>query len=161
MGQRLFIPTASPTQRKIIWQLVLGLAKFYLGLARNSKLQNILMLSDSKLPFQRIFWGQRLFRSTASPIQLENNLAVGARVSDIYLGSAPELKLENILMLSLLLMAISGTRPEQMPCYLPEFTTFLVSNTLRFMHWNKKLPAERVIGIAHRTPRASGRAAEG
>ena len=107
------------------------------------------------------FLGQRLFRSTASPIQLENNLAVGARVSDIYLGLAPELKLENILMLSLLLMAISGTRPEQMPCYLPEFTTFLVSNALRFMHWNKKLPAERVIGIAHRTPRASGRAAEG
>ena len=59
------------------------------------------MLSDSKLPFQRIFWGQRLFRSTASPIQLENNLAVGARVSDIYLGLAPKLKLENILMLSL------------------------------------------------------------
>ena len=46
------------------------------------------------------FLGQRLFRSTASPIQLENNLAVGARVSDIYLGLAPKLKLENILMLS-------------------------------------------------------------
>ena len=59
------------------------------------------MLSNSKLSFQRIFLGQRLFRSTASPIQLENDLAVGARVSDIYLGLAPELKLENILMLSL------------------------------------------------------------
>ena len=80
---------------------MLGLAKFYLGLARNSKLENILMLSVSKLPFQRIFWGQRLFRSTASPIQRTNNLAVGARVSDIYLGLAPKLKLENILMLSL------------------------------------------------------------
>ena len=56
------------------------------------------------------FLGQRLFRSTASPIQQTHNLAVGARVSDIYLGLAPELKLENILMLSLLLMAISGTR---------------------------------------------------
>ena len=37
---------------------------------------------------------------TASPIQRTNNLAVGARVSDIYLGLAPKLKLENILMLS-------------------------------------------------------------
>jgi hypothetical protein len=51
----------------MIWQLVLGLAKFYLGLARNSKLENILMLSVSKLPFQRIlgangFLGQRLRR---------------------------------------------------------------------------------------------------
>ena len=79
---------------------MLGLAKFYLGLARNSKLENILLLSDSKLPFQRLFLGQRLFRSTASPIQRTNNLAVGARVSDIYLGLAPKLKLENILMLS-------------------------------------------------------------
>ena len=47
------------------------------------------------------FLGQRLFRSTALPIQQTHNLAVGARVSDIYLGLAPKLKLENILMLSL------------------------------------------------------------
>ena len=89
------------------------------------------MLSDSKLPFQRIFWGQRLFRSMASPIQRKNNLAVGARVSDIYLGLAPELKLENILMLSLTDGHFRDP-PEQMPCCLPEFTTFWVPNTLRF-----------------------------
>jgi hypothetical protein len=44
---------------------VLGLAKFYLGLAENSKLENILMPSGSKLPtaFQvNGFLGQRLRR---------------------------------------------------------------------------------------------------
>ena len=106
------------------------------------------------------FLGQRLFRSTASPIQLENNLAVGARASDIYLGLAPELKLENILMLSLTDGHFRDP-PRANAVLLAGIRDFLVSNTLRFMHWNKKLPAERVIGIAHRTPRASGRAAEG
>jgi hypothetical protein len=91
------------------------------------------------------FLGQRLSRSTASPIQLQNNLAVGARVSDIYLGLAPELKLENILMLSL-----TGTRPEQMPCYLPEIYDFFGSQIRSgFMHWNKKLRAERVASHWH------------
>ena len=112
---------------------MLGLAKFYLGLARNSKLENILMLSKSKLPFQRIFWGQRLFQSTASPIQRTNHLAVGARVSDIYLGLAPELKLENILMLSLTDGHFRDP-PRANAVLLAGIHDFLVSNTLRFMH---------------------------
>jgi hypothetical protein len=53
--------------RLTAFQMAVGarVSKFYLGLAQNSKLQNVLMLSDSKLPtaFQvNGFSGQRLRR---------------------------------------------------------------------------------------------------
>ena len=62
-------------------------------------------------------------------------MAVGARVSDIYLGLAPKLELENILMLSLADGHFRDPpRANAVLDLLAGIYDFLVSNTLRFMH---------------------------
>jgi hypothetical protein len=46
-------------------------------------------------------------------------------------------------------MAISGTRPEQMPCYLPEMCDLFGLKCPLSRSGDKELAAERVIGVVH------------